>query len=129
MLEKENKFNDKKYLTDVNNLKLENDRLRLQLGSNYERFQNESDLTIERLRESQEDSLRALEEKYLIQLNDIKDIHSMEVMKLNNDLLKFRNDLKFARLDYQELVSKSDVGDKMESLHDLYLGEIQSLSQ
>jgi hypothetical protein len=58
------------------------------------------------------------------QLADIKDLHSMEIMKLNNDLVKMRNDLKFARLDYQELVSKSDMGDKLESLHDLYMGEI-----
>ena len=48
----------------------------------------------------------------------------METMKQKNDLVKMRNDLKFARLDYQELVSKSDVGDKIESLHDLYMGEI-----
>ncbi len=78
----------------------------------------------EKTKETHEGSLRNLEEKYIKQLAEIKDLHSMEVMKLNNDVVKMRSDLKFARLDYQELVSKSDMGDKLESLHDLYMGEI-----
>lgn len=38
MLEKEIEFNDKKFLTDMSNLKLENDRLRQQLSSDRDRF-------------------------------------------------------------------------------------------
>jgi hypothetical protein len=74
MLEKEIEFNDKKYLSDTSNLKLENERLRQQVSSEKDRSQNESDLNDERLKETHEESLRNQELKYHSQLADIKDI-------------------------------------------------------
>lgn len=85
-------------------------------------------MEIEDLLDQKKIEIQNISERFEQQLSDLKHLHFCEKAKLQEETNRAKSDLRMLRLEHDELISNTNVGDQLQNLHDQYITEIQLLN-